>query len=257
MIATRRITVLCALFCWVFQLARADILVGSKRHEVIAELGKPTSAASRGAREILLYPGGVRIELQNDSVVDLEGYIPTVATKPDPKTPEASAATAISSDAASPVTASAPNDSPRPPGVDPAEIDNLDDDAMSDASPDLREAIAVLVGMLLAQFLLTFIALKIAFHYHQMDALWSGIFAITGIDVALQAALATVFYFQSGDLHLGIAGTGLPGIVMVWTIRHFCLDQRWKRALGTTSAVKVAAVLLNIGVFMLLAQFGT
>ena len=55
----------------------ADIMIGSTRAEVLVELGKPTSAARRGTREILLYPKGVRIELEGTEVTDIKGYVPT------------------------------------------------------------------------------------------------------------------------------------------------------------------------------------
>jgi hypothetical protein len=44
------------------------------REQVIAELGKPKSIASRGDREILLYPEGVRLELENGRIVSAQGF---------------------------------------------------------------------------------------------------------------------------------------------------------------------------------------
>ena len=245
----------------------ADILVGSKREEVIAELGKPTSAARRGTREILLYPKGVRLELEGNEVADIKGYIPkTVPTSTNTPAKSASASAAPppapAPASASPSVSAAARPPAGSPGVTPAaaaaptvESESEEEPEASEPEQSLGVAIGIAAVMLSAQFLLTFIALKIAFHYHQMDALWSGIFAITAIDVALQTLFAVFLYFQSGEVRLGIAGTGLPGLAMIWSVRRFCLDQRWNRAVATTSAVKTAAILLNLGLLALLARF--
>lgn len=246
---------------------RADLMVGSKRDQVIAELGKPTSAARRGTHEILSYPKGVRIELEGNEVSDIKGYIPQgvspsaiVATPPpttSPAAPSSAKTPSIPSATASAASAH-PSPAAAPTGKTHSEEDLASEEPDREREPEtsLGFAIGVAAVMLAAQFLLTFTALKIAFHYHQMDALWSGILAITGIDVVLQTLFAVFLYFHNGEVRLGIAGTGLPGLAMIWSIRHFCLDQRWNRAFATTSAVKVASILLNLGLLALLARFG-
>lgn len=268
--AVRRIILFAFAGFFSATLAHADIVIGSKRADVIAELGKPSSSARRGAREILQYPKGVRIELEAEMVADIKGYTPPgtptpTTAKPTPAPPPAPApAPAAKSAVATPAPAPATVPAKAPvPAVKTSEIPKDLRDAVEEEDEDdkasetsLGVAIGIAAVMLAAQFLLTFAALKIAFHRHQMDALWTGILAITGIDVGLQTLIAVVIYFQDGEVQLGIAGTGLPGLAMIWSIRHFCLDQRWGRAFATTGAVKTASVLLHIGLIMLLAQFG-
>jgi hypothetical protein len=268
MFAAARITLFASITALSAGSLSADIMVGSKREDVIAELGKPTSAARRDTHEILIYPKGVRIELEGNAVADIKGYIPkgvtlsatvpapassvvpsAAAAKPAPITPATTATPTSRPSALAPVAAS-PSQHTRARGHSGEEPDGD-----RDSEPGLGIAVGIAAVMLAAQFLLTFIALKIAFHYHQMDALWSGIFAITGIDVALQTLFAVFVYFQNGEVRLGVAGTGLPGLAMIWSIRHFCLDQRWSRAFATTSAVKIAAILLNFGLLALLYRF--
>jgi len=220
----------------------------------------------RGDHEIFLYPKGARVEFVDGKVVDVKGSLPPAPAAPvAPATPAEVAATAPS---AAPVAAPANPTPAPPPRVDkpaitpppapavaspPEPIYPDDEDARMGLTIGI--AIITLIVMLVLQFGLTFAALKIAFHYHQMDALWSGILAITGIDVALQTVMAVVHYFQSGELLLGPAGTGLPGFAMIFTIRKFCLDQRWQRAVATTGAVKVASILLTLGLLALVHRF--
>jgi hypothetical protein len=263
MVALARFTVLAFFAAFFAGSSRADITVGSTRNEVITELGRPSSAARRGSHEVLIYPKGVRIELEADAVVDIKGYVPT-GVSPAKATPAAPAAVPSSP----PVVAPAKLNAPPPAITTPPTTSKPSESAHKAAAkiefeadaeppePTLGIAIGVVAVMLFAQFLLTFTALKIAFHYHQMDALWSGILAITGIDVALQTLFAVLLFFHNGEVRLGVAGTGLPGLAMIWSIRHFCLDQRWKRAFATASAVKIAAILLNLGLLGLLAKFG-
>lgn len=267
MFAIARLTLLATLATLSAGSLRADIMIGSKREEVIAELGKPFSAARRDTHEILSYPKGVRIELEGNVVSDIKGYIPKgvspdaiVATPPTPPKPQAAppAKPPPAQLAAGPAQPSHPSATTSPPVASNHADDSAKEDPDSDAEPEMSLGLAAGVAavMLGAQFLLTFAALKIAFHYHQMDALWSGILAITGIDVALQTLFAVIIYFHHGEVRLGIAGTGLPGLAMIWSIRHFCLDQRWNRAFATASAVKIASILLNLGLLALLARFG-
>jgi hypothetical protein len=263
--AVRRIVLIALAGLFSVTVTHADIMIGSKRADVIAELGKPSSSASRGAREILQYPKGVRIELEGGTVADIKGYSPPGAPEPTvtaapsaPATVQKTVAPAPSTPTASPATA--PISAAPKKAANDRDEDDEDEKEMEEDEETSEMSVGVMIGiaavMLAAQFLLTFAALKIAFHYHQMDALWSGILAITAIDVGLQALIGVFLYFQAGEEHLGIAGTGLPGLVMIWSVRHFCLDQRWSRAFATVGAVKVASILLHLGLIVLIAQFG-
>src|SRR3954470_11772100 len=77
-----RLTILTAVFTFCADSLCAEIVIGSKRDAVLAELGKPFSVARRGTHEILLYPKNVRIELEAGEVVDLKGYTPSGVTAP-------------------------------------------------------------------------------------------------------------------------------------------------------------------------------
>lgn len=242
----------------------ADIGMGDSRDAVLNAHGRPTSVLRREGHEIFLYPKGGRVEFVEGKVVDVKGPLPPAPETPvvpvAPSEPPAAAAappaTVPAPAAATPALAekpAVPPAAPRAVAPRPAPVGRDEDE--DHGGPSIGVAIATLAVTLLLQFGLTFAALKIAFHYHQMDALWSGILAIASIDVGLQMVMAIVRYFQSGELLLGPAGTGLPGLAMIFTLRKFCLDQRWGRAVATTSAVKIASVLLTLGLLSLTHKF--
>ena len=56
------------------------VYLGMDRVSLVGELGSPASRAAMGTHEILLYPNGVRIELEAGKVVDVQGM--SYGTKP-------------------------------------------------------------------------------------------------------------------------------------------------------------------------------
>lgn len=249
--------------------ALAEIGMGDSRDTVLNAHGRPTSVLRRADREIFLYPKGARVEFVDGKVVDVKGPLPPAPAAPivpvappaEPEPSKAPPATAAAPALATPALADKPAAAPAlPPAVAPRTPPRptpieRDDEESSHGGFSLTAAIITLAVMLIIQFGMTLAALKLAFHYHQMDALWSGLLAITSVDVGLQLVMAVVRYFHSGELILGPAGTGLPGIAMLFTLRKFCLDTRWSRVFATTSAVKIASILLNLGLLSLAYKF--
>src|ERR1051326_2962587 len=210
MAASLRPAVLAVLLGFFFApLAVADIVNGSSRDAVIAELGKPTSTAKLGDREILNYPKKVKIELENGVVVDIRGYTPS-------STPAQTAAPA-KEDAPPPAAAKpAPASTPTPAKKTPPKKSEVDDDAADAGNPaaaanklgDKIEKMDTAWGSpppmpmqkeklswlalsiaLVLRFIYTVVALRLAFKYWEMDAFWTGTFAIAGIDVVLHGIL--------------------------------------------------------------------
>jgi hypothetical protein len=249
-----RIAIL-AIFAAVFAASlRGDIANGTKRAEVVAELGKPTSAARRGNREILLYPKGVRFELENDAVVDVKGYVP-------PPTPTVALA------AKTPVAVA--------PKSDDDDLSELKPSAMA-AGEEYNPAIAanalgdevakmntawgtrepepkappldwLLTGLgVLLHFGFTIFALFVAFKYWSMDALWTGTFAIAGIDAALHGILTVLGPYTGGLTTVGGVQASLPGVVMIFTIRHFCFNKNLQDAVLTAGVVKLVVMICGL-----------
>lgn len=67
------------------------VYYGETRADVLAELGKPSSVLTRGAREIFIYPRGGRIELEGGRVVVVQGIEVTEGPVAADTTPSASA----------------------------------------------------------------------------------------------------------------------------------------------------------------------
>jgi hypothetical protein len=261
MIALARVTVFGLLAVFSAGFAYADLLVGSKRADVIAELGKPTSAARRGAQEILLYPKGVRIELERDVVVDLKGYIPTAtAGVATPAVTSASPAT--------PAAAPSANSAPAPkPAKKPAAHEDDDfnpavaanalgdevakmDTAWGSSPPPMPQKKApspleLIVGMLL-RFGITIMALRVAFKYWEMDAFWKGTFAIAGIDAVVHGSLTALSPMTGGFTTLGHVDEAIAWFVMIFTIQYFCFNKRIQNALLTAVFVNVLVSIWDI-----------
>jgi hypothetical protein len=54
----------------------------TSKEELLAELGKLTSTLVRGGREVLIYPNNVRIELEHNRVVSINGIDLAAPEKP-------------------------------------------------------------------------------------------------------------------------------------------------------------------------------
>lgn len=245
-----------------FLPAAHGIQLGADRADVVQELGRPLSSAERGDREILYYPKNCKVVLIQGKVTECSGQLltqhqpapppppaaapvpisaPDIST-PKPETPPAPPATAVSTTAAPPIAAAI-----HPAPVVPVHpLPEPDYESERNSPPSTLLSIGIIFATLIVQFGLTIAALKIAFHYQQMDTLWPGLLSIAAIDVVLQSIFALTLFFQTGEIRLGIAGAGLPGLAMIFAIRKFCFDQRWFRAARTTSAVKFASIVLNL-----------
>lgn len=264
-------------------VASAEIGSGDSRDEVLRQLGKPTSIARRGNHEILLYPQGARVELVDGKVADAKGPLPVVAPRIEPATrragstaplpnddspsPPASPAAAVTavpaSTAVSVTTPTARTDNP--PTVNAALEKNVEAmDSPWGASPipaprpsPANSLPSFLVGLLL-RFVVTVLALKLAFKYWEMDAFWTGIVLIAGIDLALHAIFQLLGPATSGLTTLAPVENGVPGLVLIYTVHRFCFNKRLQNAVLTATAVKTVVAVCHVflGAALLGAMFG-
>ncbi len=107
-------------------------------------------------------------------------------------------------------------------------------------------------------FGITVLALKIAFKFWEMDAFWSGVLAIAGIDLGVFSALELLGPATSGLSTMGGVQSGIGALVMIFTIQKFCFNKRIQNAVITAMCVKLVVTLCHIFVFVLLlnALFG-
>lgn len=269
MAAIARITLLGLLAIFSAGAIQADILVGSKRDEVIAELGKPSSAARRGPREILLYPKNVRIELEGDVVVDLKGYVPNTAPAANAPAP-ATSPSPVANSAAAQATAKTPSPPAKKPPVhveedfNPAIAANAlgDEVAKMDTAFGMRPppppqahapgGLAVIVGMIV-RFGITVFSLRLAFKYWEMDAFWKGTLAIAAIDALVHGGLNALAPVTGGFTTLGHVDLAIAWVVMIFTIQHFCFNKRIQNAVLTAIFVNMLVAIWDI--FLSIALF--
>jgi hypothetical protein len=259
--------------------ARADIGIGDARDDVLRQLGKPTATARRGAHEILTYPKGGRVEILDGKVVDVKGPLPTpVATIADvapgigATVPVPDSAPTASSTAPAPV----PIESPSPMTVDTQEeynpgamahelgnqVEKMDSPwGMAPPKPEHHgplDSIPIFVTGLLIRFTFTVLALKLAFKYWEMDAFWTGILLISGIDMAVHATFQLLAKVSDGLTTVLAVESGVPGLVMIFTIHRFCFNKRIQNAIITAAAVKFVVTMCYIfaGLALMNSVFG-
>ena len=123
----------------------------------------------------------------------------------------------------------------------------VEKDGMARLTSSLVEASALdLLILLVFHFILTLVALKLAFKYWEMDAFWSGTFAIAGIDTAVRGLMEWLDPITGGFTTLGHVDAAVAWGVMIVTIRRFCFNKRIQDAMLTASAVKVLVTILTI-----------
>jgi hypothetical protein len=255
----------------------ADVGIGTGRAEVLEQFGKPTSIARRGDHEIFLYPKGGRIEFVAGKVVDVKGTLPkplASATAPEgareiPAPTEVAPPAAVAPQAV-PVAAKTPA-SPKAGGefstaAASAElakhVEKMDTpwgaSPEKESEPSPFDSIPSFLTGLLLRFGFTLLALKLAFKFWEMDAFWTGIFTIAGIDLALHATFELLGPVSGGFTTMAGVENGIPGLVLIYTINRFCFNKRLQNAVVTAAAVKLVVTLCYIfaGVAALNAIFG-
>jgi hypothetical protein len=120
------------------------------------------------------------------------------------------------------------------------------------------DALPMFITGLLLRFTFTVFALKVAFQYWEMDAFWSGIFWISGIDLILHAIFELLGPASGGFTTLVAVENGIPGLVMIYTIYRFCFNKRIQNAVLTAAAVKFVVTMCYMfaGLAMLNLVFG-
>ncbi|HVU34321.1 MAG TPA: hypothetical protein VHE61_12870 [Opitutaceae bacterium] len=264
----------------VFPFAHAAVGIGDSRASVLEQFGEPAARARRGDREIFLYPHGGRIEFTDGRVVEVDGELPK------PVAAVAAPATAAAPTASVPPAAAPRAESPGPPPSSEASLEKLTEQmenapnpaqsaealtkqlttmnpgsALASLTPSGRthaksaasRAAKLIIGLAL-HFGVTMLALRIAFKIEEMDALRSGTFAIAAIDLAVYGLLQMLGPLTDGLSSMTAIQSGICALVMVFTIRKFCINQRLQNAVLTAMAVKFVVQLCDMFLFALVLQ---
>lgn len=241
-------------WCLAGALSAADL--GETTEQVVAQHGRPTSTAQLGDRLIWYYPKGARVELVNDRVVDFRGALPEVAALPAPA-PAAGAAVAKPPTPAKPAAVAKPVAPPRsapkagllepPPGMPglPPEALAAMEPAPGSAGYTMAWVLVLLVGAVF-HFGITIAALRVAYKIWDMDAFWSGTFAIAGIDVAFRLLCEGLSPVTSGMSASPYITNGVSWFIMIFTVRRFCINKSLDNSIYTAGSVKVVTFLLNL-----------
>lgn len=267
------------------------VALGATKEEVIGELGQPAAQALRGNIEILTYPKGVRLTLEGGRVVSadkltlsVEEYpeaieeepkptparrvtkpaasAPAAATKPQPTTPPPAATKAATRAPTAAPTADGDTEAIREMSKPPAEQAQALRQQLGAVEPALGPqerttddlplfGKSLLLGV---HLVLTLVSLLIAFRVWGMNALNSGIFAIAVIDLLLHIGFQALGPLTSGISTMSVIEYGIPGIVMVFTIHHFCFSKNLSDAVRTAALVKILVAILRLGASALLMR---
>lgn len=240
------------------------------REQVIAELGKPTSVAKLGRREIMIYPGGVRLELEEGKVVAAKGIILTdaVAEIAQP----AKAATRAPA-AAAPKKEKEEDDEPpltekerKQQAVENAAaekeysesqakmmktVEGMEADherGQHPAPPKKFSVIGFILGMVL-KFLLTVAALKLACKYWGAEVFWDVIFIVSGADALVSGGMNLMGELLLGFPTLFSADDLVGGIVMLFLLKKLSVNHAIGQAIQLTLTTKTFIIV--VGSFLL------
>ena len=244
--------------------ARAGaVYYGESKAELIAELGRPTSVLMRGDREILIYPGGGRIELVGGKVelvkgIEVrEGPLPVMPV-PDPAAEAAQKAAEEKAAAEKLAAEKAAN----PPAPDPEAVfqaqaaaaraqmektlEQLDNPP---PAPDLLvetafNLVAFLVG-LGVKALMMLAALKLTCKYWDVQVSWPGLLIAALADTGARAVVLLLFEQVLQMPSAFFADEAIGAIVLLLVLKRVSYNQSTQQAVMVTMTSKVFSIVVG------------
>jgi hypothetical protein len=232
------------------------------KEELLKELGKPTSVMARpgSGREVLIYPNGVRIEIEKDRVVSVKG----LALEPSDGTPVAQPAEAAEAvpEAGEPRPAPEPQPA-RVEGGDKAEQETAAADARARA--EMEKAIAGMENLgdrqqeparpaftftsflfeLFIKWLLMLAALKLTCKYWNADVDWSGLMLAAAADTGVQAVVGIIGKVVLQMFTVFYADEAVGAAVLVLVLRKVSTNQSLQQAVTITMTSKVFSIVVG------------
>lgn len=255
-------------------MARA-LTPDATREQVIAELGKPTSVAKLGQREILIYPKGVRLELEEGKVVAAKGItLSDVATEIAKPPAQPAAAVAPGKNPARASVATEKDDEDEPPMTEKerkqweaenaaAEKEFAEGQAkMMKAVEDMANSqeqgqqllppkefdVVAFIMELGVKFLLTVAALKLACKYWGAEVFWSAILTVSVVDVGVRGAMQIFGELVLGFPTLFYADELVAAIIMVLLLKKLSINHSIAQAIELTLTTKTFSIV--VGAFL-------
>jgi hypothetical protein len=230
------------------------------REQIILELGKPGSVAKLGPREILVYPKGVRLELENGRIVSAKGIalsdsvaapvppeVPAAAKKieksPVPAEKEKKPAAGGNDMAAGglpPAGASVPTEMMKV-------VEKLEASHEAGQHPPPPKAFDFIRFALEAglKLVLTVAALKLACKYWGAEVFWSGILTVAAADVGVRAGMGLVGSLLLGFPSLFYADEAVAAIVMVILLKKLSINHSIAQAVELTMTTKTFSIVVG------------
>ena len=228
------------------------------REQAIAELGKPTSVAKFGQREILVYPNGVRLELEGGRIVSAKGIILNESGAA-PVQPEAAPLVKNEDKAPS-------EKDKKPRAVEKAKAEPDFEQARARRQAEMEKAVegmeashdsaqhppppkafdftrfALEAGL---KFLLTVAALKLACKYWGAEVFWSGILSVAAADVVVRAGMGLAGTLLLGFPSLFYADEAVGALVMVILLKKLSINHSIAQAIELTMTTKTFSIVVG------------
>ncbi len=244
----------------------AEIYLGMERQALVWELGRPTSTLSRPGREILIFPNGARITLENGKVVEVEGMEYAMGPPEEgerPRQPEPAP-----EGGGIPSFPSSPDSIPRDLQLTEAEQAGLRmqeaeiaEEAAARAELAATESVpitdtwegwddyepsapgigSVLIGYGISM-VITLIILKIAVNITGVSAFIPGLLAIAVIDTGIKALVEWI-WGSAALPFLGPVVTLSSFIAMLYLVKGFTSATQWPTIIRVVVMTKVVAAI--------------
>lgn len=266
------------ILSWVSVLPVLAVYYDQPRAEVLRELGRPTSSITRGGREVMLFPNGVRIEFERGRVVFMQGIEPTEGSGSGPTAAEAEPDAPPPPDAV-PKPAEPAAMAPKMDPQDEEEVKLTPEQAKAleeaekefaaanaKARAEMEKAIGDLekiyeggaapppaprfdvVGFILEVFIawvLMVAALKLTTKYWAVDIEWPGLLLAAAVDTVVKVAVRLVGVFALEMPMLFYADEAIAAVVLVFVLRKVSTNQRLDQAVTVTLTSKVFSVVVG------------
>lgn len=224
---------------------------GMARVNVLQELGQPVSAIGRGDTEVLSYPGGVRITLKAGRVTEMKGLKPAEATaatappEPEPeKEPALTKAQIAEQDRLEKKLADADANARAEMEKSIMEMENAHSQPANPLLPPPFKAGNFIFGLALKMFL-TLAALKLACKYWGAEIFWSGLLAVSLVDVLVRGVIGLIGFKLLHMVSLFYADEAAAAFIMVLILRKVSINQSLGQAVQLTMTTKTFTVVVG------------
>lgn len=264
--------------------AERPLWIGMDRAELTAAMGQPHSKVIRGTREILIFPGGARFELEEGKVVSIEGFKGRIdLVPPDPKTLESSAdkTASVGSSQAAPQQGAGDSigegtrraDLGRSSGLRPVArqvaLPTYGDAVASDAGKlveiaaflyhlhdprwhaenGVTHAWPSLLGAIAGRLLLCLIGLRLAGRVYDRELGWGEVTAIAAIESGVRLLLLELLFLTLFHVMPFYAVELVMAFIQLILVHYWLKEPDWWMAIRIVATAKAAIIAITFALF--------